>query len=60
MTTETVNTAITISNMRCICQLSDAELRKESKRRNIPLQYARAVKCLHRKFKIHKWGSGGQ
>ncbi len=49
----TVSNAITISNQLCICQVGDAEVQRAAKKLNIPLRYARALKRLHRKFKIH-------
>lgn len=39
----------------CICQVNDAEVRKAAKRLNIPLKYARQVKRMHKRFKIHDW-----
>ena len=39
---------------RCICTVSDAIVRATAKRLGIPLRYAREVKRMHRRFKIHE------
>lgn len=46
--------AIPVVAKVCICQVGDSVVRKAAKRLNIPLSYARQIKRMHRKFKIHE------
>ena len=39
----------------CICKVSDAEVRKVAKARNLPLKWLRDIKKMHRRFKVHEW-----
>jgi hypothetical protein len=39
----------------CICQVNDRLVRETAKRLKIPLAYAREIKRMHRRLKIHEW-----